>query len=242
MTISGTQGGQHISQTFENELAAIHHRVLEMGGLVEEQLKLSAKALINGDSEVARQVIDGDLRVNGLEVAIDEECVFILARRQPAASDLRLVMAVIKTITDLERMGDEAARIARMAATLANADLPSGLLPAFSNFSDMVAEQVRLSLDAFARSDVDRAMSTVKRDEAVDECYDAITQDIMAQMQAQPDMVPHGTELLWVARSLERIGDRACNICEYVVYLVKGKDVRHTAQGHDKLHQSSAGE
>lgn len=237
MNSNGILGG-HISQTFDNELAGIHHRVLEMGGLVEEQLRAAANALTASDPDLARKVVEADAAVNNLEVAIDEECVFILARRQPAASDLRLVMSVIKTINDLERMGDEAARVARMAEKLADANLPHGLLPGFSRLADMVAEQLRKALDAFARNDVARAMATVQADESIDKHYDTLTGEIMSQMMASPNMVQHGTELLWVARSLERIGDRACNICEHVVYLVKGKDVRHTDLGHDKLQRS----
>ncbi|GAB4352654.1 MAG: phosphate signaling complex protein PhoU [Gammaproteobacteria bacterium] len=230
---------QHISQRYNAELEDIRNRVLAMGGLVEEQISKALQALNDSDSEIADAVIANDVDVNRLEVELDEECSEILVRRQPAASDLRLVLAVIKTINDLERVGDEAERIARMAVHLAqegnNTHLVSRPYASLMNMGELVRGVLRDALDAFARVDATAALAVAKRDKEVDREYEAITRQLITFMMEDPRTIGHCLEIMWSARALERIGDHARNICEYVIYLVEGKDIRHTSL--DKVEQ-----
>lgn len=221
--------GHHISQQFNTELEALRTRVLAMGGLVEQQLRDAIKALIDGDTELAEGVIKNDYRVNALEVAIDEECSHIIARRQPAASDLRLIVAVIKTITDLERIGDQAERIGRMAIHLASMERPKNGYLEIENMGNHVHQMVHETLDAFARLDVETALNVVKQDRHVDNEYDTIMRQLITFMMEDPHSVMRALDVMWSIRALERIGDHSRNICEYIIYLVKGKDVRHTS-------------
>lgn len=224
---------RHISQQFNADLQRLHQHVLEMGGVVQHQLENACTALINNDEDLAEQVIVSDYRINAMEVNIDEECTHILARRQPAAGDLRMVMAVIKTITDLERVGDEAERIARMAshksghAPYAEAQLLPHLHMGIEHLSDLAQSMLKQSLDAFARMEVEQALAIARRDLKLDEEYDGITRQLITYMMDDPRAIPTALDVMWAARSLERVGDRACNICEYIIYFVKGKDVRH---------------
>ncbi len=220
---------QHISQQFNAELEEVRSKVLAMGGLVEQQLADAMTALVEGDGALAEQVMKNDYRVNALEVEIDEECTHILARRQPAATDLRLVMAVIKTIADLERIGDEAERVGRMAEHLAGSDLKPSLLGEIEHMGDMVRRMLHQSLDAFARTDVELGLGVLRDDRKVDAKYESLTRQVITYMAEDPRVIPMTLNLLWASRSLERIGDRSRNICEYVIYLVRGKDVRHTS-------------
>jgi phosphate transport system protein len=220
--------GHHISQQFNEELEDIRNKVLEMGGLVEEQLGRAIKALVEGDTRLAKQVVADDYRVNALEVEIDEECTRIVARRQPAASDLRLVMAVIKTITDLERIGDEAKRVARMVEEELNGAMAEDVRHELEHMGNLVREMLRTVLDAFARSDVETAVQVVKADNRVDIKYVSITRQLMTYMAQDPKNIPRVLNILWAARSMERMGDRCGNIAEYIFYLVHGKDIRHT--------------
>jgi len=221
--------GQHISHQFDSELEDIRNKVLAMGGLVEQQINDAVKALAEGDVNLAETVVNKDIKVNAAEVAIDEECSHIIARRQPAASDLRLVVAVIKTITDLERIGDQAERIARMGIRLADLERPKNGYVEVQNMGTHVAEMVRGALDAFARMDVDSAIDVAKQDLKVDKEYDGIMRQVITFMMEDPRSITRMLDVVWTARAIERIGDHARNICEYVVYLVKGKDVRHTS-------------
>ncbi|MBN4079243.1 phosphate signaling complex protein PhoU [Beggiatoa alba] len=217
----------HISQQFNEELEAIRHKVLAMGGLVEEQIENATAALVSGDVERAEGVISRDYQVNALEVAIDEESIQVLARRQPAAGDLRLIVAVIKTITDLERMGDQAEKVARMAVHLADMERPKNQYGELEHLSDQVRKMLRGALDAFARMDAEAAANVAQQDIKVDAEYDAIMRQMITFMMEDPRNVKRTLDTMWSARALERIGDHARNMCEYVIYLVKGKDVRH---------------
>lgn len=224
--------GQHISQQFNAELEDIRNRVLTMGGLVEQQIADALTAMVEGDERMADIVINNDYKVNAMEVALDEECNRVLARRQPAAGDLRLVMAVIKTITDLERIGDEAERIARMAQHLAGNEDNRSHPVQIQHLGEQVRNMVHKALDAFARMDPELAVLVWREDLKVDSEYEAIVRQLITFMMEDPRSIPRVLDIMWAARSIERIGDRARNICEYVIYLVKGKDVRHTSLEH----------
>ena len=220
--------GQHISRRYNEELEDIRNRVLAMGGLVEQQIQGAMDSLEKRDASMAARVIENDYQVNAMEVAIDEECNSVLARRQPAASDLRLIVAVIKTITDLERIGDEAERIARMASRLAGQEYATRLFTQIHNLGQHVRSMVHGALDAFAHLDTDKAVEIWSEDRRVDSEYDSLMRELMTYMMEDPRSIPSILQAMFAARAIERIGDRATNICEYVIYLVKGKDVRHT--------------
>jgi len=218
----------HISRQFDADLEAIRANVLQMGGLVENQIKSAVDSLVNGNVTLMNRVIEDDHRVNAMEVKIDEACSQVIARRQPAAGDLRLVMAVIKTITDLERIGDEAEKISRMAKLLSK---KQGLiLPRFQEIkhaAELALEMLRKALDAFARLDLVMAAQVVRMDDQVDEEFLAIMRYLITFMMEDPRTISTSLEILFVAKAIERIGDHAKNMSEYVIYMVKGRDVRH---------------
>ena len=219
---------EHTSRQFDAELEAVRARVLQMGGLVESQIQLALEALINGDVALMNRVIGDDHRVNAMEVEIDESCNHIIARRQPAAGDLRMVMTVIKTITDLERIGDEAEKIARMAKLLSQKERL--ILPRYNEIkhaAELALDMLRKSLDAFARLDLTCAAQVVRQDEQVDEEFRTIMRYLITFMMEDPRTISTALEILFVAKAIERIGDHAKNMSEYVVYMVKGRDVRH---------------
>jgi len=218
----------HTLKQFDTELEEIRSRVLQMGGLVEEQITRAIEALTTGNVALARQVMEDDYRVNALEVAIDEECSTVIARRQPAAKDLRMVMTVVKTITDLERIGDEAAKIARMARAIYDSDRPTvPRVTEISHVADIALGMLRNALDAFARLDLAVAAKVVRQDEQVDQAFASILRHLITFMMEDPRTISHAIEILFIAKAIERIGDHSKNMSEYVVYLVKGKDVRH---------------
>lgn len=217
----------HTSSQFNTELEDVRQRVLSMGGLVEQQIVDATRALMDGDGSLAEEVTHNDLKVNQFEVMIDEECSGILARRQPTAIDLRLVYAIIKTITDLERIGDEAAKIARMAMDLASQDRVGPPMHEVGHLSRHVSQMVRDVLDAFARMDADAALSVAHEDVVVDREYEALMRQCITFMMEDPRTIRRVMDIIWSVRALERIGDHARNISEYVIYFVKGKDVRH---------------
>jgi len=219
---------EHTSKQFDAELEAVRARVLQMGGLVESQVRLAIEALVNGDVPLMNRIINDDHRVNAMEVEIDESCNQIIARRQPAAGDLRMVMTVIKTITDLERIGDEAEKIARMGKLLSQRK--SLNLPRYTEIkhaAEMTLDMLRKSLDAFARLDLAYAAQVVRQDELVDEEFRTIMRYLITFMMEDPRTISTALEILFIAKAIERIGDHAKNMSEYVVYMVKGKDVRH---------------
>ncbi len=221
---------EHIFKQFDTELETVRSRVLQMGGLVEMQIVNAIEAMSSGDIGLMNKVIEDDRRVNSFDVLIDDMCQHIIARRQPAATDLRMVMTVIKTTTDLERIGDEAEKIARMSKMIYETDRFH--LPRFNevrHMADLVVDMLRRSLDAFARLDLATAAQVVRADMTVDDEYRAIIRQLITFMMEDPRTITTSLEILSIAKALERIGDHAKNMCEYVVYLVKGKDVRHTS-------------
>jgi phosphate transport system protein len=219
--------GQHISQRFNEELEDVRSKVLHMGGVVEEQLANALKVLVNDERELAGDVIDADAVVNSLEVEIDEECTRIVARRQPAATDLRLIMTVSKTINELERIGDEAKRIAKMSRKDMDGALQDDVRTELTLMGDMVRDMLRQVLDAFARTDVDTAVLVVKADRKVDKKYKKIIKKLIQRMCNDRDAIPAVMNIMWAVRSLERLGDRCQNIAEHIIYMVLGTDVRH---------------
>ena len=223
----------HISRRFNKDIEDLRNTVLSMGGLVETQLSRAIAAIVSGDSELGLQVANDDYKVNNLEVEIDEECSRILATRAPAAGDLRLIVAIIKTITDLERIGDEAEKIGFLASKLAGMDRPADSYRELKNLGSHVSHMLRDAMNAFARLDVAEALEVVREDELVDDEYDAITRQCITFMMEDPRSIKRVMNVTWAARSLERIGDHAKNICEYVIYMVEGRDVRHTDISED---------
>jgi phosphate transport system protein len=223
---------KHLSTQFDAELSGISTRVLEMGGLVESQVAQAIYALTNFSGETASQVLAQEERVNAMEVEIDRDLSTIIARRQPTARDLRLLIAVSKSIANLERVGDEAARIARTVQRLINNGVSSRLrLPvadlAFE--SDLAIAILRKALDAFARLDVERALEVLKQDDQIDREVDGLMRKLITYMMEDPRTISSGLDLLFVAKAIERIGDHAKNIAEFIIYVVKGADVRHTS-------------
>jgi len=220
------QLGRHISEKFNIELESIRTNVLTMGGLVEQQLSYAMQALNKQDLELARQVIRDDHKVNAMEVSIDEACTRIIAKRQPTAKDLRLIIAIIKTITDLERIGDVATKIAYVAI-----ETPLTKDKKFQVSLEPLCRQaiamLHQVLDAFARMDIEAAAEIHKSDDKLDGEYEAVIRQLMTYMMEDPKNIPHILQVMWSARAIERVGDRCQNICEYIIYFVKGKDVRH---------------
>ena len=220
---------EHTSKQFDQELEAVRARVLQMGGLVEEQIINAMEALSTGNIELANTVMANDHRVNAFEVGLDEECSMIIARRQPTASDLRMLLTVIKTITDLERIGDEASKVARMATLIYATDRI--VAPRFTEIKHMatiVLDMLRKALDGFARLEVSNASLIARFDEAVDEEYRMVLRHLITYMMEDPRTISMFIEIIFAAKAVERMGDHAKNMSEYVVYMVKGKDVRHT--------------
>jgi len=218
---------QHISRQFNEDLEEIKTSMLEMGGLVVSQVADSVIALEEADSAVAERVINTEQTIDAMEVDIDETCTLLIARRQPAASDLRMVLAVSKTIRDLERIGDEAHKIAKMAVMLSEEGAaPRGYVEV-RHIGDRVGKMVNSALDAFARFDAEQAIATMKEDEQVNLDYRTALREMITYMMEDPRSISRSLNILWVLRALERIGDHSKNICEHIVYLVQGRDIRH---------------
>lgn len=228
MVMDITSHTLHISQQYNLELEAIRTHLSEMGGMAQRQVNDAIQALIDADVERAEQVVRADLKVNSMEMTIDEECIRILARRQPAASDLRLVIAVTKAITDLERIGDEASKIARQAIEMNKDGLaPRGYIEV-RHIGGHVSRMLQDALDAFARLDMDLALTVVQTDKQVDMEYSTAMRELVTFMIEDPRSITRVLNIMWSLRALERIGDHARNLAQYVIYLVNGEDVRHS--------------
>lgn len=223
---------QHISQRYNEELEAVRNLVLTMGGIVEQMLADAVRALVEGDVALSEQVRITDRQVNDLELQIDDQCARVMARRQPAASDLRLLIATIKIVNDLERMGDQAEKVAVLAARLASHEHGNWGRNELEHSGQLVRRMVRDALDAYARHDVDLAYAVTRDDKRVDAEYEALTRQAITFMMEDPRTIRRSLDVLWSARAIERIGDHAKNVAEFVVYLVKGEDIRH-APHHD---------
>ena len=228
MVMDITSHTHHISQQFNIELEAIRTHLSEMGGMAQRQVNDAIQALIDADVERAEQVVRADFKVNSMEMAIDEECTRILARRQPAASDLRLVIAVTKAITDLERIGDEAAKIARQAIAMnKDGQSPRGYIEV-RHIGGNVSRMLQDALDSFARLDMELALHVVQTDKQVDMEYSTAMRELVTFMIEDPRSITRVLNIMWSLRALERIGDHARNLAQYVIYLVNGEDVRHS--------------
>lgn len=228
MVMDITSHTLHISQQYNIELETIRTHLSEMGGMAQRQVNDAIQSLIDADIERAEQVVRADLKVNSMEMTIDEECTRILARRQPAASDLRLVIAVTKAITDLERIGDEASKIARQAIAMNKDGLaPRGYIEV-RHIGGHVSRMLQDALDAFARLDMDLALTVVQTDKQVDMEYSTAMRELVTFMIEDPRSITRVLNIMWSLRALERIGDHARNLAQYVIYLVNGEDVRHS--------------
>jgi phosphate transport system protein len=221
---------EHLSKQYDADLESLRSRVLEMGGLVETQIRGAIESFTEGNQELAERVIVGDHQVNGYEVSIDDACGQVIVKRQPAARDLRLIMAISKTVTDLERVGDEAEKIARMAKSIHERGMmPAERLPEIRHVSDIAVRMLRQSLDACARLDAAAAAQVVRQDAAIDAEFRAILRQLITYMMEDPRTISTALEVVWIAKAIERIGDHAKNLAEQVIYIVKGTDVRHTS-------------
>ncbi|MFN3302461.1 MAG: phosphate signaling complex protein PhoU [Roseateles sp.] len=221
---------KHLSTQFDAELSAISTRVLEMGGLVEAQVAQAVQALSDFSAESADEVLAREGRVNAMEIEIDRDLSTIIARRQPTARDLRLLIAVSKTIANLERVGDEAARIARTVQRLVSSGVSSRMRVPMSDLSfeaELATGQLRKALDSFARLDVERALDVLKHDDEIDKEFDGLLRKLITYMMEDPRTISSSIDLVFVAKAIERVGDHAKNLAEVVIYVVKGMDVRH---------------
>ncbi len=231
----------HVSKKFDAELEGLRSRVMQMGGLVETQINHAIEAFLHGDTDGFDQVIADDEQVNFLEVSIDDDCTHIIARRQPTAGDLRMVMAVIKIVTDLERIGDEAAKIARMGNQVYQRDnLLVPRLHEMRAMGDVAVRMLRDVLDAFVRLDPVAAARIVREDETVDDNFRGYLRLLITYMMEDPRTISTALDIVFVSKALERIGDHVKNIAENVIYIVKGKDVRHI--GLDQLEREALSE
>ncbi|MDA8224949.1 MAG: phosphate signaling complex protein PhoU [Betaproteobacteria bacterium] len=230
---------EHTFKQFDTDLENVRSRVLQMGGLVEQQISQAMESLLNADFELADTVVSNDHTVNALEVAIDEDCAQIIARRQPTASDLRMIITAIKTITDLERIGDEAAKIARMTREIHEAGrVMPNRFNQISFMNEVVLDMLHRALDGFARLDVADTVLIARKDREVDEEYHLLLRNLITYMMEDPRTIKNFIDLMFIAKSVERMGAHSRHISEYVVYMVKGKDIRHTTIDEIEQHVS----
>lgn len=221
----------HLSKQFDEELSGLRTHVLEMGGLVESQIRAAIEAYASGDTTAVKEVVENDHKVNGFEKQIDDECVHVIARRQPTASDLRLVMGVTKIVTDLERIGDEAKKIAKGARRVhehGQVTLPRAA--DVRHVADEALAMLRSSLDCFARLDARGANDVIHADAKVDAEFKAILRQLITYMMEDPRTITTAIDIVWIARAIERIGDHAKNVAENVIYIVEGRDIRHVGK------------
>jgi len=220
----------HLSSQFDTELNGVSAKVMELGGLVESQIRQAIYALSHFNIEVSNQVTSNEALVNAMEVDIDRELSSIIARRQPTARDLRLLIAISKTTANLERVGDEAEKIARMVRSIisnsSHRSLPASELRVAA---DLASGLLRKALDAFARLDTTAALSILKEDDLIDQEFNGFVRKLITYMMEDPRMISPSLDLLFLAKAIERIGDHAKNIAEFIIYVVKGEDVRHTS-------------
>jgi len=222
----------HLSKQFDEDLGGLRNQVLKMGGLVEAQIKAAVECYRTADAALVNEIVETDARVNGMEKAIDDDCVHVIARRQPTASDLRLVMGISKMVTDLERAGDEAKKIAKGARRI----IERGQQMAISQPVNVrhVAEEalqlLRQGLDAFARMDVEQAHAVIRADEKIDTEFKAVARQMITYMMEDPRTISTSMEIIGIARAIERIGDHAKNIAEQVIYIAEGRDIRHAGK------------
>jgi len=221
--------GDHSSKQYDQELEAMRSRVLEMGGLVESQLKMAIEAFERADSDLADRVVQADRRVNELEIDLDRAVHHIIARRQPTAGDLRMITGVAKTITDLERIGDESTKVARAAKWLREKEKSFRVnrIPDIRLSGDAATAMLHKSLDAFARLDAQAAGQLIDEDEGIDERFRAILRQLITFMMEDPRAISASLDTVWAAKAIERIGDHAKNIAEHVIFIAYGADVRH---------------
>lgn len=235
MNKDGDVYGNHISQSFNEKLKELKSLFLEMGGMVEDQIANSIRAITTRDTELATQVKLQDKVVDRYELDIDDRAVHILALRQPAARDLRLVVSIIKSVADLERIGDEAKKISKLALQLADSDRAAHGLTEIRHIGQHVMTMLNAALDAFTRLDTDKALDIIREDKLVDAEYKTAARSLITYMMEDPRTISECMSVMWVFRALERVGDHACNLAEQVVYMSEGEDVRHTKA--DKLEE-----
>lgn len=220
---------EHTSKQFDLELESLRTRVLQMGGLVEQQFRLAMDGFYSGDTALLEQVIHGDARVNQQEVELDEACTQVIAKRQPTAIDLRMITTVIKTISDLERIGDKAQKIAKLSVLLYSQHAAFSPDVELRHTADLALDMLRASLDAFARLDAVAAAEVVHKDDQVDAEHNAIVRQLITFMMEDPRTISRSLDIMAIAKAIERVGDHAKNIAEYVIYMVKGRNVRHAS-------------
>ncbi len=232
---------EHLSKQYDQDLEMIRSRVLLMGGLVENQFRDAMNSLHEGSIELAEKVLRSDVEINQLEVSLDSACTNLIVRRQPAANDLRTVMATTKVITDLERIGDEASKIARSAKSLQSRSTPSkDYYETIKVIADTASGMLHDALDAFARLDKELAIKLIGRDALIDREFHAMMPKLIDYMTGEPPIIGATLDLLWIAKSIERIGDHSTNVAEHVIYIVEGKDVRHTDFAVDQAGQQQS--
>ena len=229
---------EHTSKNFDLELENLRTRVLQMGGLVEQQIRKAMEGLSAGDIPLLQTVIRDDNHVNQLEIELDAACNQVIAKRQPTAIDLRMIVTVLKSTSDLERIGDKARKIARLGTALHDQNAASIPNVELSHISELSLKMLRTALDSFARLDVTAAAEVLHLDETVNAEYHALIRQLITYMMEDPRTITHSLDIMGIAKAIERVGDHAKNIAEYVIYMVKGLDIRHTAP--DEIDQKIA--
>jgi phosphate transport system protein len=218
----------HLSSQFDEDLSSLRSHVLQMGGLVETQISSAIEAYSKGEVSAVKQIVETDRKVNALEKAIDDDCAHLIAKRQPAASDLRLVFGISKIVTDLERAGDEAKKIAKGVRRIYEAgQMPAQYGIGVRHIAEAALTMLRQSLDAFARLDAEQAVRVIQADAEVDTEFKSIMRQLITHMMEDPRTITTSMDIIWIARAVERIGDHAKNVAEHVVFIVEGRDIRH---------------